>query len=106
MCSSDLLLHHGLNAYPPFTQRKQWQEMGQTLQSYAEIISQECLTLSTQKRGLHRLSSAHKKATNTVAQVLQGGMKVKKAKGAQHRQYDGVVRLTLAQKRDFASSAE
>lgn len=62
-----VLLHHGLNAYPPFTQRKQWQEMSQTLQSYAEIISQECLTLSTQKRGLHRLSFAHKKATNTVA---------------------------------------
>ncbi|EKH9212713.1 hypothetical protein PAQ92_004496 [Vibrio parahaemolyticus] len=61
-----VLLHHGLNANPPFTQRKQWQEMGQTLQSYAEIISQECLTLSTQKRGLHRLS-AHQKATNTVA---------------------------------------
>lgn len=76
-----VLLHHGLNAYPPFTQRKQWQEMSQTLQSYAEIISQECLTLTTQKRGLHRLSFAHKKATNTVASVLQGGMKVKKQKG-------------------------
>jgi hypothetical protein len=61
-----VLLHHGLNAYPPFTQRKQWQEMCQTLQSYAEIISQECLTLSTQKEGLHRLA-ANKKATNTVA---------------------------------------
>ena len=34
------------------------------------------------------------------------GKEGKKAKGTQHRQYDHVARLTLAQKRDFASSTE
>ncbi|MHA7232148.1 hypothetical protein ACVT98_26840 (plasmid) [Vibrio campbellii] len=80
--------------------------MCQTLQSYAEIISQECLTLTTQKKGPSSVILRPQKGHQHGGLGPSRGNEGKKAKGTQHRQYDRVAWLTLAQKRYFASSAE
>ncbi|CAH1600723.1 hypothetical protein THF1C08_600008 [Vibrio jasicida] len=102
-----MLLHHGLNAYPPFPHPKK---------AMARNVSNASVL-----RGNHqpRMLDPHhtKKGPSSVILRPQkghqhGGLgpsrgnEGKKAKGTQHRQYDRVAWLTLAQKRYFASNAE